>query len=349
MKIDDRIKEEENKFKMLEVQLTDPAVLSDPKKLQDINRAFQSTKQRVDLAHEYQSMQRNLENTQKTLSDPDPEIRALAETELAELEEKLPEMEQRLQLAFIPPDPTDANDAIIEIRAGTGGNEAALFAGDLFRMYHRFAEKTNRSVEIASQSRSDLGGLKEIIFDLRGEGAYGDMKYESGVHRVQRVPETEKAGRIHTSTATVAVFPKIEEKELKIDPKDLTIEATTSTGHGGQSVNTTYSASRITHNPTGITAYCQEERSQKQNKERALDIIRARVYAQVQEKKRAVIDERRRRLIGTAMRAEKIRTYNFPQDRVTDHRIKKSWHDLPGILDGELDDMISKLNLADQG
>jgi peptide chain release factor 1 len=335
-------------LKDLEQKIVAPETLANPKKIETVNREYQRVKSIVDIGVQVVSLQQNLKNAKESLADDDTDIRELAKEEMHEIEAKLPTAEEQFTLALIPPDPMDDNDAIIEIRAGAGGDEAALFGGDLFRMYSKFAEMHSRKVTVMSQSLNDLGGVKEIIFEMSGAGTYGNMKYESGVHRVQRVPETEKQGRIHTSTATVAVLPKVEEEDIHIDMKDLTIEATTSTGAGGQSVNTTYSAIRIVHIPTGIMVYCQEERSQRQNKDRALEIIRARVFAYEQEKKHKEEREKRLSQIGTGDRSEKIRTYNVPQDRVTDHRIKESWHNLPGILEGNISEILTKLKLADQ-
>jgi peptide chain release factor 1 len=348
MNFADALTDYQSQLKELELAIVAPETLADRKKIETVNREYQRVKKIVDLGTKVVSLQNALESAKESLSDNDPEMQELAKEEIAEIEAKLPDAEEQFTLALIPPDPMDDNDAIIEIRAGAGGDEAAHFAGNLFRMYSKFAEANKRRVTIVSQSLNDLGGVKEIIFELSGDGAYGDMKYESGVHRVQRVPETEKQGRIHTSTATVAVLPKVEEEDFHIDMKDLTIEATTSTGAGGQSVNTTYSAIRIVHLPTSIMVYCQEERSQRQNKERALEVIRARVYAHEQEKKQKEEREQRQSQIGTGDRSEKIRTYNVPQDRVTDHRIKESWHNLPGILEGEIAEIITQLKLADR-
>lgn len=280
--------------------------------------------------------------------EQDEDLRSLAETELEDIQEKLEKVEFELKALLLPKDPNDEKNIIMEIRAGTGGEEAALFAADLFRMYLGYAQKKGWKVEIVSSNPTGLGGFKEIIFIVEGKGAYSRLKFESGVHRVQRVPITESSGRIHTSTATVAVLPEMEEIEVEIDPKDLRIETFRSGGAGGQHVNKTESGVRITHIPSGIVVQCQDERSQHQNREKAMKVLRARLYEYYQREKENEIASQRRQQVGTGERSEKIRTYNFPQRRVTDHRINYSSFQLEEVLSGELDEFIDRLILAEK-
>ncbi|MBT5808491.1 peptide chain release factor 1 [Candidatus Uhrbacteria bacterium] len=336
------------RLKELESSLMDPELLSDTKKLRELNEAYAAERAIVEIGERYEKASTDLEGARSTLVEAeDDEMKELAQEEIDELEKTIPALEQELTFALIPPDPMDKKNIIVEIRAGAGGDEASLFAAELMRMYQLFAEGQGWKMELIGASRNDVGGFKEVSFGIKGSNVFSNLKFESGVHRVQRVPETEKQGRIHTSTITVAVLPEAEEVDVQLDMKDLTIEATTSTGAGGQSVNTTYSAIRIIHIPTGMIVYCQEERSQKQNKERALSIMRARIYDMEREKARKEREDARRGQIGTGSRSEKIRTYNFPQDRITDHRIKKSYHNIAGVLTGELQPLIDDLKGAE--
>ena len=316
----------------------------------DYKRAAELAKERSDLeplvkkAGEYRKVVQQVEEARQMVEHgDDPELKELAKEELAELEPRQKQLEAEIKRMLLPKDPRDDRNVIIEIRAGTGGEEAALFAADLFRMYTRYAERRGWKVEVMSANETGLGGFKEITFLIKGKGAYSRLKYEAGVHRVQRVPTTESQGRIHTSTATVAVLAEVDDVEIEIPDKDIKIDVYKSAGAGGQNVQKNATAVRITHLPTGIVVACQDERSQLQNKLRAMSILKARLYEIEEARRRAEVDEARRSQVGTGERSEKIRTYNFPQSRVTDHRINKSIYNLPAVLDGELDDFIDEL------
>lgn len=331
------------RFTQLEKQLSQPEVITNQEKSKGLAQEYDSLKPQANVLQAMQKTAELLTQAKQTLAGNDPEFVALAREEIAQQTERLQQLESDLKQITAKSDPRDSKNTIIEIRAGTGGDEAALFAADLFRMYARYAERQGWETSLLSTSYSGIGGFKEVIFRLAGQNVFSRLKYEAGVHRVQRVPETEKSGRIHTSAATIAVLPEAKEIDFHLKPEELKIEATTAGGHGGQSVNTTYSAIRITHLPTKMVVQCQDERSQKQNRERAFSILRSRLLAQKQAKQHQEIAAQRKGMVKSGDRSEKVRTYNFPQSRVTDHRIKFTSHNLEAILDGDLDELIEAL------
>ena len=344
-----KLPELEKRVTDLSVSLQQNEVLSNPEKLAELAREHNELKQVIDWIKKLESVNKKLAECKLIIEQhQDPELVKLAEEEIGGLKDDSTQLTTKLTHYFIPPNPLDNKNVIMEIRAGTGGDEAELFAKELFRMYTRFTEKNSWQIEVVDSHLSPLGGIKELIAEIKGQNAYGNLKFESGVHRVQRIPQTEKAGRVHTSAATVAVFPEAEEKDLVIKDEDLRIDVYRSTGHGGQSVNTTDSAVRITHLPSGLFVTCQDEKSQHKNKAKALTVLRSRLLAAEAEKRRSQESAERKSMIGTGDRSEKIRTYNYPQDRLTDHRAGQSWSNLIKILDGNLEEIVDQLKTLDQ-
>ena len=336
------------RYEELERLMADPAIAADYEKVAEYARERSNLQPIVEGYREYKSTLEQIEEVRALLDSEDPEMKELAQEELSTLETRREELEKQLRLMLLPRDPRDEKNVIMEIRAGTGGEEAALFAADLFRMYTRYAEKNGWQVEILSSHETGVGGFKEVIFEIKGRGAYSRLKYESGVHRVQRVPITESQGRIHTSTATVAVLAEVDDIEIDINEKDLEVDTFRSSGAGGQHVQKNETAIRITHKPTGIVVQCQDERSKTQNLLRAMSILRARLYDMEQRRVQEEQDAARRSMVGSGERAEKIRTYNYPQNRVTDHRINLSSYNLSAVMDGDLDMFIDELATRDQ-
>lgn len=339
----------EKRYEELNKAISDPEIISNQEEWQALVKEHSGLEEIVACYREYKKVQKDIDEVLEMLNDkPDREMKELLNEEMNDLKAKEEELKQKLKLLLIPKDPNDEKNVVMEIRGGAGGEEAALFGADLFRMYSRYAERKGWKLEILSANYTDIGGVKELIFVLEGKGAYSRLKYESGVHRVQRVPTTESGGRIHTSTATVAVLPEAEDVDVQINPNDLRIDVFRSSGHGGQSVNTTDSAVRITHLPTGLVVTCQDEKSQHKNKEKAMRVLKARLLDMVQREQQEEYAQARKSQVGTGDRSERIRTYNFPQGRVTDHRIGLTLYKLEDFLDGDIDEMIDALITADQ-
>jgi len=344
----DKLRALEERYEAITAEMANPDVIADFNKLQALAKERAQLDEVVRIYRELRGVEEQIDEAKQLQDSDDAEMARLARDELLTLEPERERLDHDLKLALLPTDPHDERNVIVEIRGGTGGEEAALFAGDLFRMYSRYAESKRWQVEVLSANGSEKGGFKEIVFEIDGRGAYSRLKYESGGHRVQRVPTTEAQGRIHTSTATVAVLPEAEEVEVDINENDVKIDIFHSGGAGGQNVNKVATAVRMTHLPTGIVVQCQDERSQLKNRVKAMSILRARLLAMKEEEAASTLSENRRSQVGTGERAEKIRTYNFPQDRVTDHRVNFTRSNLPGFLDGKIDDVIDAVATADQ-
>ncbi|NLT94352.1 MAG: peptide chain release factor 1 [Clostridia bacterium] len=345
----DKLQHLEDRYEELNALMSNPEIINNPVELQKHAKAQAELTDIVETFRNYKKVVNELDEAKAMLDEKlEPEMKEMVQQEIEELEEKREKLEEELKILLLPKDPNDEKNVIMEIRAGAGGEEAGLFAGDLYRMYTRYAENKGWKTELMSAHYSDLGGFKEVIFLVQGQGAYSKLKFESGVHRVQRVPTTESGGRIHTSTATVGVLPEAEEVDVQIDPNDLRIDVFCSSGPGGQSVNTTQSAVRVTHIPTGLVVSCQDEKSQHKNKDKALKVLRARLLERAQSEQAGELAQARKSQVGTGDRSERIRTYNFPQGRVTDHRIGLTLHKLDQVLLGELDEIIDALITTDQ-
>lgn len=338
----------QDKYNSLQEQLSDPAVISDMKKYVQLNKEYKELVPIIKAGQEYKKMMDEYASAREIIvNEKDEELREMAKEEIADIEQKIPDMEQNIKLLLIPADPQDSKNAIVEIRGGTGGDEAAIFAGDLFRMYSKYVERRGWKMEVTSQSEGAAGGFKEIVFKVIGEGVYGVLKYESGVHRVQRVPQTETQGRVHTSAASVAVLPEADEFDIELNMNDIRKDTFCSSGPGGQSVNTTYSAIRLTHIPSGIVVQCQDEKSQLKNFDKALAELRTRLYNMEYEKYLNEISAKRKTMVSTGDRSAKIRTYNYPQSRVTDHRINYTMYNLPVFMDGDIQEVLDQLQIAE--
>ena len=343
-----KLEEIVNRYKAITKEMMDPDIVSNQKHFRELSIEESALSGIVEKYNEYKEVQANLEESMELLEEDDEEIQELAREEVESCEQRIQELDEELKILLLPKDPNDDKNVIVEIRAGAGGDEAALFASELYRMYVRFAERNNWKVDMMNLNENGIGGFKEVIFMINGTGAYSKLKYESGVHRVQRIPVTESGGRVHTSTVTVAIMPEAEEVDVDLDMNDCKIDVFRSSGNGGQSVNTTDSAVRITHEPSGIVVTCQDEKSQHKNKDKAFKILRSRLYEMEMEKAQSEEAQQRRSQVGTGDRSEKIRTYNFPQGRITDHRIKLTIHQLDSVMDGDIQDIIESLAAEDQ-